>query len=78
MSDSIANGGIDIPGTNFEVGSMLTYTCSPGFDTNDPVVTVCGDSFTWSLDGNPPTCSAGNHGTKQSNSSLFLRLWICK
>ena len=72
MSDSIANGGIDILETNFEVGSMLTYTCSPGFDTNDPVLTVCGDSFFWSLDDNPPTCSTGNHAVKQLHGSLFL------
>ena len=40
---------------------MLTYTCMPGFDTNDPVVTVCGSSFTWSLDSVPPVCLPGKN-----------------
>ena len=60
-TDDIENGGIEIIGDSFEIGSALLYTCETGFATEDPSLTACSASFAWSLDLFPPTCSAGNN-----------------
>ena len=61
MADDIANGGIEITGDSFVVGSTLSYTCQNGFATDDATLTACSNSFDWSLDDFPPTCNPGKH-----------------
>ena len=48
------------------MGASLFYACDDGYGTLDPIETVCGDNFTWSLDPSPPSCM-------RSKKSLLTR-----
>ena len=44
--------------SSYLVGTILSYFCDVGYGTRDSVRTEClNGSLSWSLDGNPPTCT---------------------
>ena len=50
--DNPQNGRVDLSGTT--VGSIATYTCTPGFQLNGQQTRQCLVSGSWS--GQEPTC----------------------
>jgi len=65
----ITDGTIDVTETSYTNGASLIYMCNNFYDTTDDTVTICEaeNSFTWSLDSNPPTCLR----SKQKKSGIF-------
>ena len=51
----LVNGQIIIPG--LDVGSVVTYTCFPGYTTQGNSQRTCQSDGTWS--GTPPICILG-------------------
>jgi len=57
MTQSLANGTLNVTEDSYEVDDSLIYTCNDDYATFDPVETICRENFTWSLDFTPPVCS---------------------
>ena len=54
---SITNGMLTFTSSMFAPGATLTYECAENHQATTSLVTECIDeSFTWSLDSNPPVC----------------------
>ena len=54
----INDGNIAIAEAIYADGTNLMYECDDMFSTRNPTITTCqaAESFTWSLDMDPPTC----------------------
>ena len=65
------NTFLNAPNATYSVSSILTYSCSSGFDIRggENRETVCNSSFIWSLDADPPSCVRGK---KISLAYLFV------